>query len=86
MQSDFLFPLLNEELDLWKMTFAEVSMNNRILVYNVNWFNMWLYIYVFFSISFSEKFKENRNNNTKMVLLFAYLNSLYFFSFFLLID
>ena len=76
MQSDFLFPLLNEELDLWKMTFAEVSMNNRILVYNVNWFNMWLYIYVFFSISFSQKFKENRNNNTKMVLLFVYLNSL----------
>jgi hypothetical protein len=30
------FPLLNEELDLWKMTFAEVFMNNRILVYNVN--------------------------------------------------
>ena len=76
MQSDFLFPLLNEELDLWKMTFAEVFMNNRILVYNVNWFNMRLYIYVFFRISFSQKFKENRNNNTKMVLLFVYLNSL----------
>jgi hypothetical protein len=41
------------------MKFAEVFMNNRILVYNVNWFNMKLYIYVFFSISFSQKFKEN---------------------------
>jgi hypothetical protein len=25
-----------KELDLWKMTFAEVFMNNLILVYNVN--------------------------------------------------
>jgi hypothetical protein len=45
-----LFSLLNEELDLWKRTFAEVFMNNHILVYNVNRFNMRLYIYVFFSI------------------------------------
>jgi hypothetical protein len=28
----------------------QIFMNNRILVYNVNWFNMRLYIYIFFSI------------------------------------
>jgi hypothetical protein len=29
---------MTEELDLWKMTFAEAFMNNRILVYNVDIF------------------------------------------------